>query len=197
MGKLSLPKKRIKILLLEGIHATAVELFKRSGYTAIETASGALGASELKKKLRDVHILGVRSRTKLTADILEADNKFLTVGCFCIGTNQVDLRAAKTHGIPVFNAPYSNTWSVAELVVAEIIMLFRRFRNVPGVLANISDVFSSRKINIAGQYLRTDEDIGYVVTDVVGRVKVGMGIRRELEAIPGTLRTRFLYEAAK
>lgn len=413
MDTLSLPKKKIKILLLENIHSSAAVLFERSGYSNIEVVTGAPDSEFLKNKLGDVHILGIRSRTKLTSDILEAGVKLLTVGCFCIGTNQVDLRAAKAQGVPVFNAPYSNTRSVAELMIAEIIMLFRgipqrswgahdgawdktvkgareirgkvigivgyghigtqlsvmaeamgmqvryfdtveklaignavpcrsldellavsdvitlhipetpetknlidaakinkmkdgaflinasrgsvvdisalasalttghiagaavdvfpkepadsheefesplrglrnviltphiggsteeaqqnigsevaeklvkysdngstlgavnfpevalppqsnatRFmhihRNVPGVLAKISDVFSSRKINIAGQYLRTDEDIGYVVTDVLGRVEVGMGIRKDLAAIPGTLRTRFLHEA--
>jgi len=411
--KLSLPKSRIKILLLENIHKTAVDLFKRNGYSNIESVAGALEPDELKARLKDVHFVGIRSRTRLTKEILSGAEKLLTIGCFCIGTNQVDLRCAKRMGIPVFNAPYSNTRSVAELVIAEIIMLFRgipqrswgahegawdktvkgareirgktlgivgyghigsqlsvmaeamgmqvryhdiveklaignakpctsldellsvsdvvtlhvpetpqtknmitaakikkmnkgaflinasrgtvveidaladavksghiagaaidvfpkepadgderfksplqglrnviltphiggsteeaqaniggevaeklvkysdngstlgavnfvevalptqenttRFmhihRDVPGVMAKISDVFSRRKINLAGQYLRTDGEIGYVVTDVTGRVQVGMGIRKELEAIDGTVRTRFLYEA--
>jgi D-3-phosphoglycerate dehydrogenase / 2-oxoglutarate reductase len=411
--KLSLPKSRIKVLLLENIHKSAVDLFKRNGYGNIETVPGALDPDELKTRLKDVHILGIRSRTKLTKDILAAGDKLLTVGCFCIGTNQVDLKQAKRQGIPVFNAPYSNTRSVAELVIAEIIMLFRgipqrswgaheggwdktvkgareirgktvgivgyghigsqlsvmaealgmqvrfydvveklaignarscatldellgaadvvtlhvpetpqtknmitaaklkkmksgsflinasrgtvveidslaeaiktghiagaavdvfpkepadgnerfksplqglrnviltphiggsteeaqaniggevaeklvkysdngstlgavnfvevqlppqenttRFmhihRDVPGVMSRISDVFARRNINIAGQYLRTDGEIGYVVTDVIGRVQVGMGIRKDLAAVDGTVRTRFLYEA--
>ena len=411
--KLSLPKSKIKVLLVENIHKSAVELFKRQGYTNVESVRDAFDAEELKKKLKDVHILGIRSRTKLSKDVLEAGEKLLTVGAFCIGTNQIDLKCAKRLGIPVFNAPYSNTRSVAELVLAEIIMLFRgipqrswgaheggwdktvkgareirgkvigivgyghigtqisiiaeamgmqvRFydiveklalgnaqpcgsldellgladvvtlhvpetpetknmitaakfkkmkkgsffinasrgtvvdipalaealkgghvagaavdvfpkepsgpeekfksplqglRNViltphiggsteeaqanigaevaeklvkysdngstlgavnfvevalppqsnatrfmhihrdePGVMARISELFSRREINIAGQYLRTDGEIGYVVTDVIGRVQVGMGIRKELAAVPGTVRTRFLYEA--
>jgi D-3-phosphoglycerate dehydrogenase len=413
--KLSLPKTRIKILLLENIHKTAIDLFKRNGYSNIESIAGALDPDELKAKIKDVHIVGIRSRTKLTKDILSAAEKLLTVGCFCIGTNQVDLKHAKRLGIPVFNAPYSNTRSVAELVIAEIIMLFRgipqrswgahegawdktvkgareirgktlgivgyghigsqlsvmaealgmqvrfhdiveklaignaqpcgsldellaasdvvslhvpetpqtknmitaakikkmkkgaffinasrgtvveidalaealksghvagaavdvfpkepadgdekfksplqglrnviltphiggsteeaqaniggevaeklvkysdngstlgavnfvevalppqenttRFmhihRDVPGVMAKISEVFSRRNINLAGQYLRTDGEIGYVVTDVTGRVQVGQGIRKELAAIDGTVRTRFLYEAPR
>jgi len=413
--KLSLTKSKIKVLLLENIHKSAVELFKRQGYTNVESLRDALSAEELKEKLKDVHILGIRSRTKLTKDVLAAGEKLLTVGAFCIGTNQIDLSAAKRLGIPVFNAPYSNTRSVAELVLAEIIMLFRgipqrswgahegewdktvkgareirgkvigivgyghigsqlsiiaeamgmqvRFydvveklaignaqpcrsldelfaisdvvtlhvpetpetknmmtaakfkkmkkgaffinaargttveipalaealksghvagaavdvfpkepagpeekfksplqgmRNViltphiggsteeaqanigsevaeklvkysdngstlgavnfvevalppqsnttrfmhihrdePGVMAKISELFSRREINIAGQYLRTDGDIGYVVTDVIGRVQVGMGIRKDLAAISGTVRTRFLYEAPR
>lgn len=411
--KLSLPKTRIKVLLLENINKTAVELFKRQGYTAVDSLPGALDTEELKARLKDVHILGIRSRTKLTKDVLAAADKLMAVGCFCIGTNQVDLKAAKRQGVPVFNAPYSNTRSVAELVIAEIIMLSRdiprkswtaheggwdkshkgsheirgkvlgivgyghigtqlsilaeamgmqvrfydiveklalgnaracrsldellavsdvvslhvpetpqtknmitaaklkkmkkgahlinasrgtvvdiealaeairsghiggaaldvfpkepadatemfksplqglknviltphiggsteeaqanigaevaeklvkysdngstlgavnfvevalppqtnatRFmhihRDVPGVLSQITDVFARRKINIAGQYLRTDGEIGYVVTDVMGRVEVGMGIRKDLAAIEGTVRTRFLYEA--
>lgn len=415
MEKLSLPKSRIKILLLENIHKTAVDLFKRNGYSNIDAVAGALEPDELKARIKDVHMIGIRSRTKLTKDILGAAEKLLTIGCFCIGTNQVDTKCAKRMGIPVFNAPYSNTRSVAELVIAEIIMLFRgiperswgahegewdksvkgareirgktlgivgyghigsqlsvmaealgmkvkfydiieklaignatacrslddllatsdvvslhvpetpqtknmmtgakikkmkkgsflinasrgtvveidalaeaikaghvagaavdvfpkepadaaekfksplqglrnviltphiggsteeaqaniggevaeklvkysdngstlgavnfvevalppqenttRFmhihRDVPGVMAKISEVFSRRKINIAGQYLRTDGEIGYVVTDVTGRVQVGMGIRKDLAAIDGTVRTRFLYEAPR
>ncbi len=413
--RLSLPKSKINVLLLENIHKSAIDLLKRNGYTSIRTMNEALDAEELKKALKDVHILGIRSRTKLSKDVLASAEKLLTVGAFCIGTNQVDLKCAKRLGIPVFNAPYSNTRSVAELVLAEIIMLFRGvpqrswgahegewdktvkgareirgkilgivgyghigsqlsvmaeamgmqvryydiveklaignaqacrsfdnllansdvvtlhvpetpetknmitaaklakmkkgaflinaargnivdipaladalksghiagaaldvfpkepsgaeekfksplqgFRNViltphiggsteeaqtnigsevaeklvkysdsgstlgavnfvevalppqtgatrfmhihcdvPGVMAKISEVFSRRKINIAGQYLRTDGEIGYVVTDVLGRVEVGMGIRKELAAIEGTVRTRFLYEAPR
>jgi D-3-phosphoglycerate dehydrogenase len=123
--KLSLPKNKIKVLLLENIHKNAVELFKRNGYGSVELVGEALDSETLKKRLKNVHILGIRSRTKLTKDVLAAADKLMTVGCFCIGTNQVDLNAAKRQGIPVFNAPYSNTRSVAELVIAEIIMLFR------------------------------------------------------------------------
>lgn len=413
--RLSLPKSKINVLLLENIHKSAVDLLKRNGYTSIRALPDALDADALKKELKDVHILGIRSRTKLSKEVLSSAEKLLTVGAFCIGTNQVDTKCAKRLGIPVFNAPYSNTRSVAELVLAEIIMLFRgvpqrswgahegawdksvkgareirgkvlgivgyghigsqlsvmaeamgmqvrfydiieklaignaqpcrsfdsllamsdlvslhvpetaetknmitaarlakmkkgaflinaargnvvdipaladalksghiagaaldvfpkepsgadekfksplqgmrnviltphiggsteeaqanigaevaeklvkysdngstigavnfvevalppqtgatRFmhlhRDVPGVMAKISEVFSRRKINIAGQYLRTDGEIGYVVTDVLGRVKVGMGIRKDLAAIEGTVRTRFLYEAPR
>ena len=413
--RLSLPKSKINVLLLENIHKSAIELLKRNGYTSIRALPDALDADALKKELKDVHILGIRSRTKLSKEVLSSAEKLLTVGAFCIGTNQIDTKCAKRLGIPVFNAPYSNTRSVAELVLAEIIMLFRgvpqrswgahegawdksvkgareirgkvlgivgyghigsqlsvmaeamgmqvrfydiieklaignarpcrsfdsllamsdlvslhvpetaetknmitaarlakmkkgaflinaargnvvdipaladalksghiagaaldvfpkepsgaderfksplqgmrnviltphiggsteeaqanigaevaeklvkysdngstigavnfvevalppqtgatRFmhlhRDVPGVMAKISEVFSRRKINIAGQYLRTDGEIGYVVTDVLGRVEVGMGIRKDLAAIEGTVRTRFLYEAPR
>lgn len=125
MEKLSLPKNKIKVLLLENIHKNAVELFKRHGYANVESLHDAPGADELKQRLADVHILGIRSRTRLTKEVLAAGEKLLTVGCFCIGTNQVDLGAAKRLGVPVFNSPYSNTRSFAELVLAEIIMLFR------------------------------------------------------------------------
>ncbi len=411
MSKLSLPKDKIKVLLLENVHANAVDLFQRQGYAQVEHVKEALDEAELIDKVADAHMLGIRSRTQVTEGILEAAEKLMVIGCFCIGTNQVQTTAAKMRGIPVFNAPYSNTRSVAELVLAEAIMLLRgipekswstheggwmksavdsyemrgktlgivgyghigtqlsimaeamgmrvvfydiveklalgnatavrdlgellaesdvvslhvpateltagmmgkdelramkkgahlinasrgnvvdidalaaclrdghlagaaidvfpkepaspdetfesplrglrnvilsphvggstmeaqanigvevadklikysdngstlgavnfvevalppqqnaiRFmhihRDVPGVLSKINSVFSSRDINIAGQYLRADGEIGYVVTDVLGNVDAGMGIRRELEAIEGTLRTRFLY----
>lgn len=411
MSKLSLPKDKIKVLLLENVHANAVDLFKRQGYGQIEEVSKALDADDLKARIADAHMIGIRSRTQLTDDILSAADKLMAIGCFCIGTNQVDISSAKMRGIPVFNAPYSNTRSVAELVLAEAIMLLRgipekswvthdggwmksadgsyeirgktlgiigyghigtqlsvmaeavgmrvvfydiveklalgnatavrdlgellaesdivslhvpsteltanmidrdclrsmkkgahlinasrgnvvdidalaeclrdghlagaaidvfpkepasasetfesplrgiknviltphvggstieaqanigaevadklvkysdngstlgavnfvevalppqqdatRFmhihRDVPGVLSKINNVWSSRDMNISGQYLRTDGEIGYVVTDVLGKVDVGMGIRRDLAAIEGTVRSRVLY----
>ncbi|MEQ9448042.1 MAG: phosphoglycerate dehydrogenase, partial [Rhodospirillaceae bacterium] len=125
LEKLSLPKDKIKVLLLENVHQNAAALFKRNEYTSIDVVREALDEADLKERLKDVHILGIRSRTKLTAGVLASAEKLLTVGCFCIGTNQVDLDAAEAQGVPVFNAPYSNTRSVAELVIAEIIMLFR------------------------------------------------------------------------
>ncbi|MCW9032596.1 MAG: phosphoglycerate dehydrogenase [Rhodospirillales bacterium] len=125
MSNLSLAKDKIKILLLEGIHQNAVDSFKAHGYNNVELLPGALDGDELKAKIADAHMVGIRSRTKLTADILEAADKLMAIGCFCIGTNQVDLSAARDKGVPVFNAPYSNTRSVAELVIAEIIMLAR------------------------------------------------------------------------
>jgi D-3-phosphoglycerate dehydrogenase len=411
MSKLSLPKDKIKVLLLENVHANAVDLFKRQGYTQVEHVKEALDDGDLIDRIADAHMVGIRSRTQITEDILAAADKLMAIGCFCIGTNQVKTAAAKMRGIPVFNAPYSNTRSVAELVLAEAIMLLRgipekswstheggwmktaagsfemrgktlgivgyghigtqlsimaeamgmrvmyydiveklalgnaipvrdlgellkesdvvslhvpateltagmigkdelrgmksgahlinasrgnvvdidelaaclrdghlagaaidvfpkepaspdetfesplrgmknviltphvggstmeaqaniglevadklikysdngstlgavnfvevalppqqgaiRFmhihRDVPGVLSKINSVFSSRDINIAGQYLRTDGEIGYVVTDVLGDLDVGMGIRKDLEGIEGTLKSRFLY----
>lgn len=126
MAKVSLDKSKIKFLLLEGVHQNALDVLHDAGYTNIEYHKKALEPEELKEAIKDAHFVGLRSRTNLTADILEHANKLIAVGCFCIGTNQVDLVAAKEKGIPVFNAPYSNTRSVAELVLAEIILLMRQ-----------------------------------------------------------------------
>jgi D-3-phosphoglycerate dehydrogenase len=122
---LSLPKDRIKILLLEGVNDTAVQFMADHGYAQITRLPKALDGEALKEALRGVHLLGIRSRTQLTADVLEAADRLVAVGCFCIGTNQVDLAAARERGIVVFNAPFSNTRSVAELVMGEIIVLLR------------------------------------------------------------------------
>ncbi|KAA0876382.1 phosphoglycerate dehydrogenase [Nitrincola tapanii] len=121
----SLDKSKIKILLLEGIHQSAIDTFIAHGYTNIETHSGSLPEADLIERVKDVHFIGIRSRTQLTADVFAAAEKLVSVGCFCIGTNQVDLTAATQAGIAVFNAPYSNTRSVAELVLAESIILMR------------------------------------------------------------------------
>ncbi|MDY6216447.1 phosphoglycerate dehydrogenase [Actinobacillus porcinus] len=126
MAKVSLDKSKIKFLLLEGVHQNALDVLHNAGYTNIEYHKKALEPEELKEAIKDAHFVGLRSRTNLTADILEHAHKLIAVGCFCIGTNQVDLVAAKEKGIPVFNAPYSNTRSVAELVLAEIILLMRQ-----------------------------------------------------------------------
>jgi len=125
MAKTSLDKSKIKFLLLEGIHQSAVDTLLNAGYTNIETLSTSLNEEDLIEKIRDVHFIGIRSRTQLTERVFAAAKKLTAVGCFCIGTNQVDLDAALTRAIPVFNAPYSNTRSVAELVLAETIMLLR------------------------------------------------------------------------
>ena len=121
----SLDKAQIKFLLLEGIHPSAVKVLKAAGYSQIESLSGALEGDELKAKIADAHFVGIRSRTQLTADVFAHAGKLAAVGCFCIGTNQVDLEAARERGIAVFNAPFSNTRSVAELVLAEAILLLR------------------------------------------------------------------------
>jgi len=125
MQKTSLDKSKIKFLLLEGIHPSALEILHAAGYTQIESLTGALPDAQLKARIADVHFLGIRSRTQLTAEVFEAAHKLVAVGAFCIGTNQIDLDAAREHGVAVFNAPYSNTRSVAELVLAEAILLLR------------------------------------------------------------------------
>ena len=121
----SLDKAKIKFLLLEGVHASAADLLRAAGYSQIESLPAALPDAQLKEKIADVHFLGIRSRTQLTEEVFAHAHKLAAVGCFCIGTNQVDLQAARARGIAVFNAPYSNTRSVAELVIAEAILLLR------------------------------------------------------------------------
>ena len=121
----SFDKSKIRVLLLESVSASAVELLRSAGYTSIETHRGSLNESELESATRDVHLLGIRSRTQVTERVLTKAKKLIGIGCFCIGTDQVDLNAAEARGIPVFNAPFSNTRSVAELVLGEIVMLLR------------------------------------------------------------------------
>ncbi|KAF1700638.1 phosphoglycerate dehydrogenase [Pseudoxanthomonas suwonensis] len=123
--KTSFPKSDIRVLLLEGVSQTAVETFRAAGYSQIEFHEKSLPEDELKARIAEAHIVGIRSRTHLTAAVLAHAKRLIAVGCFCIGTNQVDLEAAELAGIPVFNAPYSNTRSVAELVVAQAVMLMR------------------------------------------------------------------------
>ncbi|EIW89598.1 D-3-phosphoglycerate dehydrogenase [Alishewanella agri BL06] len=125
MEKFSLAKDKIKILLLEGLHQSAVQTFKDHGYSNIEYLKTSLPEDELIERIKDAHFIGIRSRTQLTDKVLEAASKLVAIGCFCIGTNQVDLDAALRRAIPVFNAPFSNTRSVAELVLGQIIMLLR------------------------------------------------------------------------
>jgi len=123
--KTSYPKQDIKVLLLEGVSQSAVETFRQAGYSQIEYHQKSLPEAELKARVAEAHIVGIRSRSHLTAEVLAEAKRLIAVGCFCIGTNQVDLVTAKKLGVPVFNAPYSNTRSVAELVLAEAIMLLR------------------------------------------------------------------------
>jgi D-3-phosphoglycerate dehydrogenase len=125
MKKYSLDKNKIKVLLLEGVHENAIRYFSDNGYTDIECYAEALSDELLEEKLQQTHIIGIRSRTELRKSLLKKAPKLIAVGCFSIGTNQVDVRDAKMLGIPVFNAPFSNTRSVAELVIAECIMLMR------------------------------------------------------------------------
>src|SRR4051812_2103001 len=120
----SFPKDHIKVLLLENIHPLAKKIFSTETFQ-VEVMSGALGTEQLKEKIRDIHVLGIRSKTQVTAEALSEARRLLTIGAFCIGTNQIDLDAAKLRGIPVFNAPFGNTRSVAEMVLAEVVMLSR------------------------------------------------------------------------
>lgn len=125
IAKTSLEKSKIKFVLLEGLHQSAVDALKAAGYTNIDYVKTALTGSELVERIKDAHFVGLRSRTQLTREIIEQAPKLIAVGCFCIGTNQVDLDAAVERGVAVFNAPFSNTRSVAELVIAEAILLLR------------------------------------------------------------------------
>ncbi|MCH8499851.1 MAG: phosphoglycerate dehydrogenase [Marinobacter sp.] len=125
MSNTSLEKSKIRILLLEGVHQSAIDTFHAAGYTNIEYLTHSLSEEELIEKAADAHFIGIRSRTHLTEAVFEAAKKLVAVGCFCIGTNQVDLLAATRRGVAVFNAPFSNTRSVAELVLAQAILLLR------------------------------------------------------------------------
>ncbi len=119
------PKKEIKVLLLENVSTTAQEIFAAEGFS-VEALKGSISSEELARKCADIDVLGIRSKTQVTEEALTAGKRLLTVGCFCIGTNQVDLQAANKRGVPVFNAPFSNTRSVAEMMIAEIIALARQ-----------------------------------------------------------------------
>src|SRR5580700_8980626 len=122
----SYPKEKINILFLENISDAAVKHFVDSGYASVRKLTGALSEEQLIREIKDVHLLGIRSKTQITPKVLEAAKKLQAIGCFCIGVNQVDLKSATAHGVVVFNAPYSNTRSVAELVIALAIFLIRR-----------------------------------------------------------------------
>jgi len=125
MAQFSLEKNKIKVLLLEGLHPSSLEVFENAGYTNVECLKTSLPEDELIEKIKDVHFVGIRSRSDLNANVIAAASKLVAIGCYCIGTNQVDLKAAEERGIPVFNAPFSNTRSVAELVLGEVLLLLR------------------------------------------------------------------------
>lgn len=153
---LSYPKNRIKVLLLENVHEHAAEILKEEGYT-VETYPAGLDEEELKEKIRDVSILGIRSKTQVTAEVLEEANRLLVIGAFCIGTNQIDLAAASNRGISVFNAPYSNTRSVVELAISEIIMLMR---NLPDKIARMHE--GSWKKSASGSFEIRGKKLGII-----------------------------------
>lgn len=176
MKKTSYPRSDIKVLLLEGVSPSAVDVFRQAGYSQIELHEKSLSGDLLKKAIADAHIVGIRSRTQLTAEVLAEARRLLAVGCFCIGTNQVDLDAAESAGVPVFNAPYSNTRSVAELVIAETIMLVRR---IPQKNAQCHRGGWSK--SAAGSFEVRDKVLGIVgyghIGTQVGVLAEGLGMR--------------------
>lgn len=149
----SYPKSRIKVLLLENVHPVAVEAFKREGFK-VEFVKGALDEDELVERIKDVSILGIRSKTNVTKKVLENANKLMAIGAFCIGTNQIDLKTCTQKGIAVFNAPYSNTRSVVELAVGEMIMLIRNiFPKSNGMHAGKWDKSANNSFEVRGKKL--------------------------------------------
>jgi D-3-phosphoglycerate dehydrogenase len=174
----SFPKDRIKVLLLENIHQSAHELFRAEG-VHLETVPGALSEDELAKRIEDVHVLGIRSKTRITERALSGARRLLSVGCFCIGTNQVDLRSANRRGIPVFNAPFSNTRSVAEMIMAEIVMLSRRLGD------------RAREMH-AGQWRKVSSGSFEVRTKTLGIVGYGH-IGRQVGVIAEALGMRVIF----
>ncbi|KZC39492.1 MULTISPECIES: phosphoglycerate dehydrogenase [Rhodanobacter] len=172
----SYPRQDIKVLLLEGVSASAVDNFRRAGYSQVELHAKSLPENELKVRIADAHIVGIRSRTQLTAEVLAQAKRLIAVGCFCIGTNQVDLGAARRLGVPVFNAPYSNTRSVAELVIAEAIMLLR---GIPQKNAQCHRGGWSK--SASGSYETRDKVLGIVgyghIGTQVGVLAESMGMR--------------------
>lgn len=223
MTTTSLDKSKIKFLLLEGLHQSAVDTLNAAGYTNIEYLTTSLSEEELIEKIKDVHFIGIRSRTQLTENVFAAAKKLIAVGCFCIGTNQVNLLAALSKGVPVFNAPFSNTRSVAELVLAQAILLLR---GVPeknamchrgGWLKSAKDSYEIRgkKLGIIGygsigtQFSVLAESLGMKVYfyDVVTKLPLGnatqVGSLKELLEIsdivslhvPETPATKYMFGA--
>ncbi len=175
-GRHAPSKDGIRVLLLENINARAVDAFTGAGYTRIEQVRSSLEGPALERALEGVHILGIRSRTQLTAAVLAAAGRLMLVGCFSVGTNQVDLEAAGTLGIPVFNAPFSNTRSVAELTIGEIVMLLRRIpsRN-EGVHAGRWEKSADRSYEVRGKTLGI---VGYGnIGSQLGTMAEAMGMR--------------------
>jgi D-3-phosphoglycerate dehydrogenase len=162
-GHTSFPKDRIKVLLLENIHPSAHEIFRGEGFH-LETLPGALNEEELVARIEDVHVLGIRSKSKVTDRVLANARRLLTLGCFCIGTNQVDLASANRRGIPVFNAPFSNTRSVAELVIAEVVMLSRHLSD------RVQEMHAGKWRKVAaGSYEIRGKTLGIVGYGHIGR----------------------------
>jgi D-3-phosphoglycerate dehydrogenase len=223
MSNTSLEKSKIRILLLEGVHQSAIDTLNASGYTNIEYLSHSLAEEELLEKIADAHFVGIRSRTQLTEKVFDAAQKLVAVGCFCIGTNQVDLQAATRRGIAVFNAPFSNTRSVAELVLAQAILLLRGVPEKSAKahrgewLKSAKDSYEIRgkKLGIIGygnigtQFSVLAEGLGMDVYyyDVVSKLSIGnatqVGTMQELLNtcdiislhVPETPSTRYMFKA--
>ncbi|WP_150909996.1 phosphoglycerate dehydrogenase [Marinobacter halotolerans] len=223
MANTSLEKSKIRILLLEGVHQSAIDTLNAAGYTNIEYLSHSLAEDELMSKIADAHFVGIRSRTQLTEKVFDAAQKLVAVGCFCIGTNQVDLKAATRRGIAVFNAPFSNTRSVAELVLAQAILLLRGVpeKNAKAHrgewLKSAKDSYEIRgkKLGIIGygnigtQFSVLAEGLGMDVYfyDVVSKLSIGnatqVGTLQELLNtcdvvslhVPETPSTRYMFKA--
>ena len=170
-SEFSIPKSALKIVLLEGIHEFAVQALHEAGYTQVVTRENALDGAALIDLIGDAHFVGIRSRTQLSDEVLRQASRLVAVGCFCIGTNQVDLVSAMRSGIPVFNAPFSNTRSVAELVIAEVIMLMRGIPQKNAALHRHSWVKSAaRSYEVRGKILGI---VGY------GRIGTQVGVLAE------------------
>lgn len=182
MQKTSLDKAKIKILLLEGVHQSAVEVFQANGYQNIEQHKGAISEQALLEIIAGVHILGIRSRTQVNQDIFDKAQRLIALGCFCIGTNQVDLDAAMSNGTTVFNAPYSNTRSVAELVVAEAILLLR---GIPE---------KNAKAHI-GEWLKTAKDSYEIRGKTLGIVGYG-NIGSQISVLAESLGMKVIFQDA-
>jgi len=223
MSNTSLQKSKIRVLLLEGVHQSALDSLHAAGYTNIESLSHSLAEDELIEKIADAHFVGLRSRTQLTEAVFEAAKKLVAVGCFCIGTNQVDLQAATRRGVAVFNAPFSNTRSVAELVLAQAILLLRGVpeKNAKAHrgewLKSAKDSYEIRgkKLGIIGygnigtQFSVLAEGLGMEVFfyDVVSKLSIGnatqVGSLQELLNlcdvvslhVPETTATKYMFKA--
>jgi len=200
-GAISFPKNRIKVLLLENIHQDAEAMLRDEGYT-VETASKALNEEELVRAIKGVHILGIRSKTRVTAKAIAAADKLMAVGAFCIGTNQIDLDAATRAGVAVFNAPFSNTRSVVELVIGEMIMLMRSTVARSNALhqgkwdksASDSNEIRGKKLgiigygNIGSQLSVLAEGLGMTVYYYDVEEKLALGNARKMPSLRDVLR---------
>jgi len=200
---LSMQKDRLKFVFLEGIHPSASKVLSADGYTLVESYPKSLSGAELIEAIGDAHFVGIRSRTRLTDEVLARAGRLAAIGCFCIGTNQVDLDAAARRGVPVFNAPFSNTRSVAELVLAEIIMLMRgipeksAIQHRGGWLKSAAHSWEVRgkTLGIVGYgHIGTQigvlaEQLGMAVVFYDIETKLPLGNARQLDSLQGLLET--------